>query len=300
MRFAVLGSLLVDDGGGPAEIGAARVRRLLAVLLVHADEVVSEDRLLDLVWDGAEPAGGGGTLRVTVSRLRKVVDRGNGDGSRLVTRAPGYALIGGRRRARRRRVRAPPRGGPVAGGLRRRRRRRGAPRPGAGVVARPGVRRVRRRGLGPSRGGPPGGTAGRGARRPGPRRSWPLGRHVEVAGDLAEVVEAHPSREQPRALLMLALYRSGRQAEALREFQAYRRFLGEELGLDPSPELVRLEARIVANDPALQAPDGGPAPARLPPDRADRRRPDVDGPPGDPTGRRPRGRRQGHPGRAGP
>jgi DNA-binding SARP family transcriptional activator/WD40 repeat protein len=256
MRFAVLGSLLVDDGGGPTEIRAARVRRLLGVLLVHADEVVSEDRLLDLVWDGTEPAGGVGTLRVTVSRLRKLVDRGNGADGRLVTRAPGYALV----------VADDELDATVFERLLTDGRTLAASGDDAGAVT------VLDRALALWRGPAFAEFAYEDWARPVAARleerrvealvaraeaKLALGRHVEVAGDLAEVVEADPSREQLRALRMLALYRSGRQAEALREFQTYRRFLGEELGLEPSPELARLEARIVANDPGLQAPTVG-------------------------------------------
>jgi DNA-binding SARP family transcriptional activator len=258
MRFAVLGSLVVDDGGvGRAtEIGGARVRRLLAVLLVHANEVVSEDRLLDLVWNGTEPSGGPGTLRVTVSRLRKVLNRGDAGGGRLVTRAPGYALTiadGELDAAEFERLVAEGRSLAGSGD-------------DAGAVA------VLDRALALWRGPAFAEFADEDWARPVAARleerriealvaraeaKLAAGRHAEVVGDLAEVVKLHPSREQPRASLILALYRSGRQAEALREFQAYRRFLGEELGLEPSPELVRLEARIVANDHALQQPATG-------------------------------------------
>jgi predicted ATPase len=81
-----------------------------------------------------------------------------------------------------------------------------------------------------------------------------LGRHAEVVGELEEAVAAQPLRERSRAQLMLALYRSGRQAEALRQYQEARRVLGDELGLDPGPELRRLEAAMLAQEPSLDLP----------------------------------------------
>ena len=78
-----------------------------------------------------------------------------------------------------------------------------------------------------------------------------LGRHEQVAAELASLTVQHPLRERLRGQQMLALYRSGRQADALRAYQAARTVLGEELGLEPGPELQRLEAAILARDPAL-------------------------------------------------
>ena len=83
-----------------------------------------------------------------------------------------------------------------------------------------------------------------------------LGRHEQVAAELATLTLEHPLRERLRAQQMLALYRSGRQGEALRAYRAARSTIGEELGLDPGPELQRLEAAILARDPDLDLAAG--------------------------------------------
>ena len=93
-----------------------------------------------------------------------------------------------------------------------------------------------------------------------------LGRHEQVAAELATLTSEHPLRERLWGQQMLALYRAGRQGEALRAYQAARTALGEELGLDPGPELQRLEAAILARDPALDLDDRG-CPPTAPPTR---------------------------------
>jgi hypothetical protein len=89
-----------------------------------------------------------------------------------------------------------------------------------------------------------------------------LGGHLAVISELESLLDANPLRERLRGLLMLALYRSGRQAEALRVAGVGRRLLSEELGIDPSPELVRLEAQILAQDPELDLPPRPAPPSR--------------------------------------
>ncbi len=82
-----------------------------------------------------------------------------------------------------------------------------------------------------------------------------MGAAADLIGELEALVQLHPLRERLRGQLMLALYRAGRQADALRAYQAARTVLGEELGLEPGRELQRLEAAILAQDPDLDLPD---------------------------------------------
>jgi DNA-binding SARP family transcriptional activator len=91
-----------------------------------------------------------------------------------------------------------------------------------------------------------------------------LGRHATVVGELEALVVEHPLRERLRGQLILALYRSGRQSEALAQYQAARRMLADELGLEPSPELRELERLILAHDPMLAAPALHESPSNLP------------------------------------
>ena len=93
-----------------------------------------------------------------------------------------------------------------------------------------------------------------------------LGRHADLVGELERLVAQHPLRERPSGQLMLALYRSGRQAEALRIYQEVRRLLAEELGLEPGAALQQLEKQILTHDPALEPPP------LVPPPKEERRR----------------------------
>lgn len=91
-----------------------------------------------------------------------------------------------------------------------------------------------------------------------------VGAYAELVGDLDALVARHPLRERLRRQLMLALYRSGRQAEALAGYRRFRRLLSTEFGLEPSPELRELERRMLQQDPTLSvaAPRAHPAPPR--------------------------------------
>jgi DNA-binding SARP family transcriptional activator/WD40 repeat protein len=252
--FRVLGSLEVVIDGNPIELGSRRIRRLLAALLVHPNEVVSTHRLVDLVWSDAEPVSGIRALKTNVSRLRTLLEpgRGPGESSRIVTRAPGYALtleLDELDAARfeqwvtdAERLLSD---GDALGAVVAFDRALGLWRGPALVEfadedwARPVATALEER---------------RTVALEGRIESrLACGLHADVVGELEALIDRYPLRDRLRAQLMVALHRSGRQADALRAYQAYRAVLGEELGLTPSPELVQLEARIVAQDPALHA-----------------------------------------------
>jgi DNA-binding SARP family transcriptional activator len=263
MEFQILGPLGVSDAGGRLEVVAPKQRAILAVLVVHANQVVSTDRLIDLVWGDDRPVSGPQALRFHVSKLRDALHPGRGPGEEgvIVTRAPGYVLVVdpgwidahrfeqlvgeahgllGSDPARSvelideafRMWRGPPLGEFVYEDFARLeilrleelRQRAAADRVDAALA---------------------------------------LGRHEDLIGELRVVTEKEPLRERAWGQLMVALYRSGRQAEALEAFQDLRRYLGEELGIEPSAELRGLEERILFQDPVLLEPGPVPAAGRL-------------------------------------
>lgn len=148
MEFRILGPLDVVEGDQPVQVGGARERALLAILLSHAGEVVSADRLIDELWGNDVPGNPSNALQVVVSRIRAIEMKMEAD--------------------------------------------------------------------------------------------LALARHAELVGELQALVARHPLRERLRGQLMLALYRSGRQGEALRAYQEGRRVLADELGVDPGSELQAL------------------------------------------------------------
>jgi DNA-binding SARP family transcriptional activator len=233
-------------------LGSARQRALLAVLLLHANEVVSVDRLIDELWGRSPPATAGKILQVYVSRLRKEL----GDG-RLLTRAPGYVL-----RADRSELDFAQFEDLMA------QARMADPRGAASEL---------RRALALSRGPPLADLeyepfAQAEILRLGELQWTALeqridadlagGRHAELIGDLEALIAAHPLRERPRGQLMLALYRSGRQAEALDAYRLARQALSQQLGLEPGEALRRLERAILQQDPRLNLPEELPSAER--------------------------------------
>jgi DNA-binding SARP family transcriptional activator len=245
MEFRILGPLEVLEGGDRLSLGGAKQRALLAVLLVHANEPVSTDRLIDELWAERPPATAAHTLQVYVSNLRKVLGA-----ERLVTRAPGYLAEVGPDELDLERFERLFREG------------RDAVARGAADIA--GARLCEALSL--WRGAPladfayePFAQAA--IARLGELRLVALeerieadiagGRHGELIGELQTLVGEHPLRERPRGQLMLALYRAGRQAEALEVFQQTRRLFVEELGIDPTPTLQQLERAILQQDPGL-------------------------------------------------
>jgi class 3 adenylate cyclase len=254
IEFRVLGPFEVHVEGRAIELKRRKQRSLLALLLLHTGEVVSTDVLIEELWAGKPPKAAVGSLQNLVSELRKVLGRDT-----VRTREPGYMLAVDPARVDLHRferlVAQAAEGGDAA-------RRasllqealalwRGPPladlafEPFAHVeVAR--LEELR--------------TA---AREELVQAELELGRHTQLVGELESLVAQNPLRERLRGQLMLALYRSGRQAEALEAYRAARETLVEELGIEPSPELQHLEQSILRHDAELDLPES-PAAEALP------------------------------------
>jgi len=270
----MLGSLDVLDAGRRVPLGGSKQRALLAVLLLHANEVVSVDRLVDELWGDRPPGSAGKLVQGYVSALRRLLSAGGVRDGPLETQAPGYALRVGSDELDRfvfERLAAEARAADgqelAARGL----------RAALALWRGPALADVTLEGPGRQE-----------AERLNERRlavlverielDLELGRHADVIGELEELVVSYPFHERLPALLILALYRSGRQAEALRAYRDTRRRLVEELGLEPGTELQQLERQILAHDPALDLPRAPTPPPPAPPAPASRpAAPDGDG-----------------------
>jgi DNA-binding SARP family transcriptional activator/DNA-binding CsgD family transcriptional regulator len=246
MEFRVLGPLEARDSGRVMPLGAGKQRSLLGVLLLHANEAVSVDRLVDELWGERPPARATKLVQGYVSTLRKLLGA-----DRLVTRRPGYL------------VRVEPSELDVVEFERLVTRARNEPPEGAARRLRealalwrgPAFADVRLEGLALSE-----------AERLNELRltalldridaDLALGRHEELVGELEALIAEHPLRERLRGQLMLALYRAGRQAEALDVYRQTRTVLTEELGIEPSVELLSLERAILNQDPELMGQPG--------------------------------------------
>lgn len=260
MEFRVLGPLEVVDAGRSLPLGGTKQRSVLAMLLLEAGRVVSVDRLVEGVWgDGAHDRAVA-TLQVYVSNLRKLVepDRG-GVPQVLVSQRPGYRLQVDRDQLDLARFEA----------LAAEARRDAAELRPAEAVARLDEALALWRGQALADVAFEPFASAEVARLEEARTvaledrldaALVLGRHAELVGELEALVCAHPLRERLRGQLVLALYRSGRQAEALRAYADAREMLREELGIDPSPALQDLERRVLAQDPSLAAPAQAPEP----------------------------------------
>src|SRR6266849_950388 len=239
-EFRILGPLEASEEGRPLDLGGGKQRALLSVLLLNANRVVSRDRLIDALWAEEPPETAVKALQVYVSQLRKALGR-----DVLVTRAPGYMVQVGegqldldRFEALREEARHCE---PAAASARLREALslwRGPPLGEFALEFAQGeIARLEERFLGALEGRIEADLA--------------LGRHAELAGQAEARVTEHPLREGLRSQLMLALYRSRRQAEALEVYQQARRALVEELGIDPGRALRELEQAILRQDPAL-------------------------------------------------
>jgi DNA-binding SARP family transcriptional activator len=231
MEFRILGPLEVLSDGRTLDLGGQKLRALVALLVLEANRVVSRDRLIDALWEEAPPETAVKALQVYISQLRKQLGK-----DRVQTKAPGYVL----------RV-----------------------EPDELDLAR--FRRLQEEGelrqaLSLWRGPP---LADLGDQRFAQAEIAHLeelravcleeriaqdlsrGRHAELVGELEALVKEHPLRERLRGQLMLCLYRSGRQAEALEVYQAARNALVEELGIEPGRDLRELHQAILEQDPEL-------------------------------------------------
>ncbi|MFD0352311.1 BTAD domain-containing putative transcriptional regulator [Streptomyces sp. NPDC127110] len=260
MRFRVLGPLEVDAAGPDAQRvtpRAAKIRVVLATLLVRPNEIVSVGSLIDELWGEDPPRTATTTLQVYISQLRKLLHAADPEAGRdcLVTRPPGYLM----------RL-DPDRLDLTAFEDLHARGRAAMARHDAGAAA-----DLQRRALALWRGPllsdtPHGALLDSTAIRLGELRTaaleqriradLQLGRHHELVGELRALAAELPMREEFHAHLMVALYRTGRQADALEAFARLRRTLVDELAIEPGPPLQQLHGRILDGDTALLRPSG--------------------------------------------
>jgi YVTN family beta-propeller protein len=246
ISFRMLGPLEVVVGDRPVALGGARQRAVLAILLIHRGEAVSVDRLADELWGESPPETAIKTVQVYVSRLRKLLGEGV-----LVTRAGGYALElppGAVDADRFARLTADGRAALERGDAR---DAAEALRAALDLWRGPALADVAYESFAQN-------EIGRleelrlAALESRIDADLALGRHATLVPELEALVREHPVRERLRGQLMLALYRSGRQTDALESYrEAQQAFV--ELGIEPGPELRRLEQAILDHDPALEA-----------------------------------------------
>lgn len=247
------------EGGRQLRLGGLKQRSLLALLLLRAGSVVSSERLIEELWGDDQPADAATALHQQVARLRRLLEPHDV----LRTRSPGYLLSIG----------------PEQVDLGRFERLRDEGRSLLENGKADEAARVLRSALELWRGDPLADLAGeRFLLGESPRleearlealearleADLMAGRHRELVAELRELVRAHPLRERFRAQLMLALYRAGRQADALEVYADARRTFADDLGLEPGPELQRLQKAILAHDAALEPPRRSLLAARRP------------------------------------
>jgi DNA-binding SARP family transcriptional activator/streptogramin lyase len=238
VEFRILGPLEVVEDGRPISIRRGKEQALLAYLLLHANEVVPSGTLIDVLWDERPPPTASKILQNGVSHLRKQL--GNG---RLETKDPGYLLRVEKDELDLERFERLAREGREAEAL--------ALWRGTPLLD---LREER--------------FADEARRRLEEQRlaviedrvdaDLAAGRHADLIPELEALVSANPLRERPVGQLMVALYRAGRQSDALDAYQRARRRLSEELGLEPGPQLQEIERRILTHDPELAGPPSRP------------------------------------------
>src|SRR5215210_8238948 len=256
LEFFILGPLEARRGEDALPLGSPKQRALLGLLLLHANELVSRDRLIDELWGDAAPQTVNAALNGYLTKLRRLLANGAGENV-LSTQAPGYVL-------------SVPADGLDADRFERLVERgrselaRGEAAEAAGTL---------REALALWRGQPLADLAYEQFAQQDIRRleelrlsaleerveaDLILGRHDALVGELEALVAEHPYRERLRAQLIVALYRCGRQAEALDAYQASRRTLLDDLGIEPSRRLQELERAILEHDCSLELPATAP------------------------------------------
>ena len=265
MELRLLGPLELVSDSGPVDLGGARQRTVLSVLALNKNRVTPVERLVDAVWGAAPPTTARSQVQICISALRKLFG-GVGATTAIQTRPPGYLLelsdteldsacftrMVAEARSQTVDGKLAQASGTLRGALA---LWRGAALTGidSDVVRRDAVLLEDRR---------------MAAEEERLRIDLELGRHEEISGELQVLVEAQPLREKLHGFLMLALYRSGRQAEALQAFRRARAVLVDEVGVEPGAELQELERAILNRDPAVGAPETtrhAPEPVRVAP-----------------------------------
>jgi WD40 repeat protein/DNA-binding SARP family transcriptional activator/energy-coupling factor transporter ATP-binding protein EcfA2 len=262
--FRILGPIEVADETAALRLGGPRQRAVLAILLLQANRVVAVEQIADDLYNDAVPATGVAQVQDHVSQLRKLFGQRRGvDGAEqiLETRSPGYMLRVGPDQLDAFRFEGMTEDAFAALG-------RGDARAAADLL---------RQALGLWRGAPLADFIYEAFAQPAIARleelrlgalerrieaDLLLGQDGQLVGELEELVREHPLREQLRAHLMLALYRSGRQAEALEVYHDTRQVLGGELGIEASPALRELAGMVLRQEPALE-------PSRVPPPQSE-------------------------------
>ena len=246
VEYLVLGPLVAVVDGRPVDLGGARQRAVLAVLLLHRNSVVSADRMIDLVWGEDPPPTAQTALQGHISRLRRLLGAGA-----IGTQAPGYVLRvapGDLDADRFARLVAQASGAPPRVAARRLREAldlvRGPVFADLADVPFVEVESARLEELRMT------------AVEARVAADLDLDGPQAPIAELEALVAEHPYRERLHALRMLALYRAGRQADALAAYQAARTALDDGLGIDPGPELQAMELAILQQDPGLAAPAG--------------------------------------------
>ena len=243
MKFRILGPLEVSEEGRILRLGGSKQRGLLASLLLHPNEIVSRDRLIDELWGASPPDTAPTALQVHVSQLRKALRR-----DLILTQPPGYLIrvSDGELDLHRfeRLVAAAGAEEPAQAAQLLREALalwHGAPLADLGDSFAPAERaRLEEQRLA--------------ALEQRIQADLTLGRDAELVPELESLVREQPLRERLRGQLMLALYRCGRQADALEVYRSGRRLLDEELGLKPDDQLQRLERAILNHDHSLESP----------------------------------------------